>query len=136
MLDFKNIGKRNICLIGLMGSGKTIIGKELSKVYKIKHFDSDNEIEKNEGKNINSIFKIRGEEYFRKIEEKTSLELLEKSNIERVVKLIKPGQTELEIAIAGRDRMEREIAKSYPGAEYMDNWVWFHSERCTNPPKA
>ena len=78
MLDFKNIGKRNICLIGLMGSGKTIIGKELSKIYKIKHFDSDNEIEKNEGKNINSIFKIRGEEYFRKIEEKTCLELLEK----------------------------------------------------------
>ena len=33
---------------------------------------------------------------------------------EEIVKLIKPGQTELEIAIAGRDRMEREIAKSYP----------------------
>ena len=31
-----------------------------------------------------------------------------------VVKLIKPGQTELEIAIAGRDRMEREIAKIIP----------------------
>ena len=46
---------------------------------------------------------------------------------EEIVKLIKPGQTELEIAIAGRDRMEREIAKSYPGAEYMDTWVWFQS---------
>ena len=47
---------------------------------------------------------------------------------EEIVKLIKPGQTELEIAIAGRDRMEREIAKSYPGAEYMDTWVWFSQE--------
>ena len=46
---------------------------------------------------------------------------------EEIVKLIKPGQTELEIAIAGRDCMEREIAKSYPGAEYMDTWVWFQS---------
>ncbi len=46
---------------------------------------------------------------------------------EEIVKLIKPGQSELEIAIAGRDCMEREIAKSYPGAEYMDTWVWFQS---------
>ena len=44
-----------------------------------------------------------------------------------IVKHIKEGQTEIEIAIAGRDRMEREIAKSYPNAEYMDTWVWFQS---------
>ena len=46
---------------------------------------------------------------------------------EEIVKHIKPGQSELEIAIAGRDKMEREIAKSYPDAEYMDTWVWFQS---------
>ncbi len=46
---------------------------------------------------------------------------------EEIVKHIKEGQTELEIAIAGRDRMEREIAKTYPNAEYMDTWVWFQS---------
>ena len=46
---------------------------------------------------------------------------------EEIVKYISPGQTEIEIAIAGRDRMEREIAKSYPDAEYMDTWVWFQS---------
>ena len=40
---------------------------------------------------------------------------------------IKEGATELEIAISGRDRMEREIAKTYPDAEYMDTWVWFQS---------
>ena len=44
-----------------------------------------------------------------------------------IVKHIKEGQTEIEIAIAGRDRMEREIAKTYPNAEYMDTWVWFQS---------
>ena len=40
---------------------------------------------------------------------------------------IKENATEIEIAIAGRDRMEREIAKTYPDAEYMDTWVWFQS---------
>ena len=46
---------------------------------------------------------------------------------EEIVKHIKVGESELEIAIAGRDRMEREIAKTYPDAEYMDTWVWFQS---------
>ena len=46
---------------------------------------------------------------------------------EEIVKNIHVGNTELEIAIAGRDRMEREIAKTYPLAEYMDTWVWFQS---------
>ena len=46
---------------------------------------------------------------------------------EEIVKHIKPGQTEIEIAIAGRDRMEREIVKTYPDAAYMDTWLWFQS---------
>ena len=46
---------------------------------------------------------------------------------EEIVKNIKVGATELEIAIAGRDKMEREIEKTYPNAEYMDTWVWFQS---------
>ena len=46
---------------------------------------------------------------------------------EEIVKHIKVGQSELEIAIAGRDKMEREIANIYPDAEYMDTWVWFQS---------
>ena len=46
---------------------------------------------------------------------------------DEIVKNIKAGESELEIAIAGRDKMEREIAKTYPNAEYMDTWVWFQS---------
>lgn len=37
------------------------------------------------------------------------------------------GASELEISIAGRDAMEREIAKRFPDAEYRDTWVWFQS---------
>lgn len=40
---------------------------------------------------------------------------------------IKEGATEIEIAMAGRDAMEEEIARAYPEAEYRDTWVWFQS---------
>ena len=46
---------------------------------------------------------------------------------EEILKNISVGASELEIAIVARDKMEREIAKSYPKAEYMDTWVWFQS---------
>ena len=46
---------------------------------------------------------------------------------EEIKKHIKVGESEIEIAIASRDKMEREIAKTYPDAEYMDTWVWFQS---------
>ena len=40
---------------------------------------------------------------------------------------IKPGVREIDVAMAGRDAMELEIAKRYPDAEYRDTWVWFQS---------
>ena len=40
---------------------------------------------------------------------------------------IAPGVSELEVAMAGRDAMEREIARCFPDAEYRDTWVWFQS---------
>jgi creatinase len=40
---------------------------------------------------------------------------------------VRLGATELEIAMAGRDAMEREIARRFPDAEYRDTWVWFQS---------
>lgn len=40
---------------------------------------------------------------------------------------VRVGATELEVAMAGRDAMEREIAKRFPDAEYRDTWVWFQS---------
>ena len=80
MLDLSMIKKRNICIIGLMGSGKSIIGKDLSKYLNFKFYDTDKEIELKENKTINSIFKQDGELYFRKIEEKICLKLLDKDD--------------------------------------------------------
>ncbi len=40
---------------------------------------------------------------------------------------IKVGTREIDVAIAGRDAMELEIAREFPDAEYRDSWVWFQS---------
>ena len=40
---------------------------------------------------------------------------------------IRPGAREIDIAMAGRDAMELEIARRFPQAEYRDTWVWFQS---------
>ena len=40
---------------------------------------------------------------------------------------VKVGAREIDIAMAGRDAMEIEIAKRFPDAEYRDTWVWFQS---------
>jgi creatinase len=71
--------------------------------------------------------------HLRMIKSKEEIEIIKNGariadiGAEEIIKHIKPGETELEIAIQGRDRMEREIAKTYPDAEYMDTWVWFQS---------
>ncbi len=80
MLKLSQINKKNICIIGLMGSGKSIIGKELSKYFNVKFYDTDKEIELKTNKSINSIFNEKGEPYFRDIEEKICLNLLGKKN--------------------------------------------------------
>ena len=66
--------------IRVNGSGKSIIGKDLSRVYKYKYIDTDSEIEKYLGMNIETIFSNYGESYFRKIEEKICLEVLDNEN--------------------------------------------------------
>ncbi|MGB3178806.1 MAG: aminopeptidase P family protein [Albidovulum sp.] len=40
---------------------------------------------------------------------------------------VRAGAREIDVAMAGRDAMELEIAKRFPDAEYRDSWVWFQS---------
>ena len=47
---------------------------------------------------------------------------------EALVKEIKIGASEIDIAMAGRDAMEKAIAKYHPNSELRDTWVWFQSE--------
>ena len=68
--------KENIVFLGMMGSGKTSIGSLVAKKLKLKFVDIDNEIEKNLNIKIKKIFEVKGEDYFRKIEEQTTLKNL------------------------------------------------------------
>tara|TARA_B100000965_G_C19308830_1_gene633625 strand:+ start:43 stop:564 length:522 start_codon:yes stop_codon:yes gene_type:complete len=71
--------KKNIVLIGMMAAGKTTIGFKLARNLNYSFVDLDNEIEKLENEKIVDIFQNKGEKYFRKIEEKLSLNLLEEN---------------------------------------------------------
>ena len=73
--------KENIVFLGMMGSGKTTIGKIVSQKLSLKFFDTDNEIENKLDMKISKIFSEKGESYFRKFEEELTLELLKKKNI-------------------------------------------------------
>ena len=66
----KQILSKSIVLIGSMGSGKSAIGKILSKKMGVPLSDTDKIIEKEVGKSIFEIFNDPGEKYFRQVEEK------------------------------------------------------------------
>jgi len=71
---------KNIVLVGMMGSGKSSIGKILSKKLEFEFIDTDNKIEEIEKKTISEIFKNNDEKYFRNVEEVISLKLLKLNN--------------------------------------------------------
>jgi len=79
--------KKKIVLIGMMGSGKSTIGALISKKMNMKFIDVDNQIEIIEKQKISQIFKLKGEKYFRAIEVKTILSLLESKEKELVLSL-------------------------------------------------
>tara|TARA_B100001057_G_scaffold211210_1_gene211696 strand:+ start:4999 stop:5520 length:522 start_codon:yes stop_codon:yes gene_type:complete len=73
------VGK-NLTLTGMMGVGKSTIGKKLAKKLKYNFIDVDKLIEVKEGLSINLIFRNKSEAYFRKIENEVTLKELKKDN--------------------------------------------------------
>ena len=72
--------KENLVFLGMMGSGKSSIGSLVAKKLKLNFIDVDKEVEKELGLSITKAFEKKGEDYFRKIEEKITLEAL-KNNL-------------------------------------------------------
>ena len=68
--------KENLVFLGMMGSGKSSIGLLISKKLKLDFIDVDKEIEKELDLSISKIFETKGEDYFRKFEEKITLKKL------------------------------------------------------------
>lgn len=73
----ENTGNRAIVLVGLMGAGKTSIGRRLAERLGLAFVDADTEIEKAAGKSIPDIFAEHGEAHFRDGERRVILRLLE-----------------------------------------------------------
>jgi len=71
----------NIYLIGLMGAGKTTIGRLLAKSLGLPFYDSDKAIEESTGVDIATIFEFEGEEGFRDREQKMILQLTKMDGI-------------------------------------------------------
>jgi len=73
--------KENLVFLGMMGSGKTTIGSMISEKLKLDFIDIDMEIENELGLSIKKIFETKGENYFRKFEEKITLQKLKLSSV-------------------------------------------------------
>ncbi len=71
---------KNLTLTGMMGVGKSTIGKILAKKLEYNFIDIDKLIEDKEGLSINLIFKNKGESHFRKIENEMTLAELKREN--------------------------------------------------------
>ena len=73
--------RNNIYLIGMMGVGKTTLGKHLAKATGLTFVDCDKAIEDHTGTSIKTIFEFAGEPGFRKLEQQLLLELVQRDNI-------------------------------------------------------
>jgi shikimate kinase len=73
----QSLGGRSIVLIGLMGAGKTAVGRRLANWLDLPFIDADSEIEEAAGQTITEIFAEHGEAYFREGERKVIARLLE-----------------------------------------------------------
>jgi len=72
---------KNIYLVGFMGTGKSAVGKALSRVFKKKLVEVDKLIELKENRSINRIFKESGEAYFRGLENKVLKAISKRKNV-------------------------------------------------------
>jgi len=73
--------RKNIIITGFMGTGKSVVAKELARKLKMEFIDMDQTIEEGLGISISDIFARYGENYFRGQENKLVKELSQKENI-------------------------------------------------------
>ena len=75
------LGHKSIVLVGLMGAGKSTVGKKLAGLVELPFFDADNEIEKVSTMTIPELFEAYGEVEFRDLERRVIARMLENGPI-------------------------------------------------------
>ena len=73
--------KKNLALTGMMGAGKSTIGKFIAQKLSVEFIDIDRVIEQKLKTTIQGIFEKKGEIFFREYEEKITLEQIKKNNV-------------------------------------------------------
>ena len=102
--------KENLIFLGMMGSGKSSIGSLVAKKLQLNFIDIDNEIETELGLSIKKIFETKGENYFRKFEEKITLKKLKS----------KPVVISLEGGAFTNRNIRKEVIKNH--LSFWLNW--------------
>ena len=102
--------KKNIVLIGMMGSGKSTIGSLLAKKLNAVLVDIDKKIEKMENQKISQIFELKGEAYFRELEFNVTIKYL--------------GHHNRIISLGGGAFINKELRKiiKYKSSTFWLNW--------------
>ena len=101
--------KKNIVLLGMMGSGKSTIGSLIAKKLNVTLIDIDKKIEKMQNQRIGQIFELKGEAYFRELEFNVTVQSLKDKN-----KIISLG---------GGAFMNKELRKII---KYNSSTFWLH----------
>ena len=104
-MNLKQRLNKPIVIVGLMGAGKTSIGKRLAKYFELPFIDSDYEIEKSAGASIVDIFSMYGEQEFRRVEEK----IINKILSDNKVQIISTGEGAFIIDKVRKQTKERAI---------------------------
>ncbi len=73
-----SLNNRALVFVGLMGAGKSVIGKRVATMLHLPFYDSDNEIEKASKMTITELFKTYGESEFRALEQRVIFNLIKK----------------------------------------------------------
>ena len=113
--NYDHLKKQKIALIGFMGSGKSSVAKELSKISGWPNIDTDDWIEKKEDTSIASIFNNKGESVFRDLESQALTDMFE---------------SDYKIIATGGGIIKKEENRIMLKKNYLCIWLYIDTDTC------
>src|SRR2546430_5845626 len=110
------LGKASVFLIGPMGSGKTAVGRHLSRALGLPFYDSDAEIERRTGVDIAFIFEKEGEAGFRQREREALEALTLLARIDRKSTRLNSSHSQISYAVFCLKKKKKQLATQHDGS--------------------